>query len=198
MKNAFFAIALLFLPRYEAFAWGQEGHSIIAEIAQRRLSPAALAAINQILGGEVSLASISSWADDVRDQRPETYNWHFVDIPLNQTSYDQNLYCQDVPNRGDCVINAIERTRLMLADATATNNPRAEALKFLVHFVGDVHQPLHTVADNKGENDLPVSFFTDPTSKRREMTNLHAVWDSGLIKNQFWDWGSYVQWIEDN
>jgi hypothetical protein len=67
---------------------------------------------------------------------------------------------------------------------------------FLVHFVGDLHQPLHTVDDNEGENKLPVSFFTDPRQTKRENTNLHAVWDFGLIKSQFWDWGAYVRWIE--
>jgi hypothetical protein len=61
-----------------------------------------------------------------------------------------------------------------------------------------VHQPLHTVADNTGENTLHVSFYADPTNNRQEKTNLHAVWDSGLIRNQFWDWGAYANWIESD
>src|SRR5262249_13977234 len=146
-------------------------------------------------GGEISLASISSWADDVRDARPQTYNWHFVDIPLSRTTYDPALDCRESP-KGDCVIAAIERARTILADKSASTTERGEALKFLVHFVGDLHQPLQTVADNSGENDLKVSFFTDPTGRKREDTNLHAVWDVGLIRNRFWDWGTYVQWIE--
>ena len=198
MKRLIFFVGLLLAPLHAALAWDQEGHSIVAELAQRRLSPAALASVKQILGGEISLASIASWADEVRDQRPETYNWHFVDIPLSQTTYDANLYCRDVGGKGDCAINAIERSRTTLADGTASNEQRAEALKFLVHFVGDLHHPLHTVGDNRGENGLVVSFFTDPTGRKRDTTNLHAVWDSGLIRNQFWAWGAYVQWIESN
>jgi hypothetical protein len=65
----------------QALAWGQEGHSIIAELAQHRLRPRAAAKVSRLLGPGHSLASIGSCADDVRDQRPETYNWHFVDIP---------------------------------------------------------------------------------------------------------------------
>jgi len=66
----------------QALAWGQEGHSIIAEIAQRRLSPDAARGVEQLLGRGHSLASVASWADDVRDMRPETSDWHFVDMPL--------------------------------------------------------------------------------------------------------------------
>src|SRR5262245_39018333 len=71
-----------------ACAWGQEGHSIIAEIAQRRLSPQATAEVARLLGPNHSLASIASWADDIRDERPETYNWHFVDLPITDDHYD--------------------------------------------------------------------------------------------------------------
>lgn len=198
MKRLIVALALLLIQRPDAFAWGPEGHSIVAELAQRRLTPTALAAVKQILGGELSLASLASWADDVREQRPETFNWHFVDIPLSRTNYDPAIDCKPVPGKGDCVIAAIERSRTTLADKTATREQRAEALKFLVHFIGDLHQPLHTVDDNHGENDLKVSFFTDPLNKKREDTNLHSVWDSGLIRNRFFAWGGYVDSIEAN
>jgi hypothetical protein len=66
----------------QALAWGQERHSMIVELAQHRLTPEAAAEVGRLLGQGRSLASVSSWADDVHDQRPETYNWHFVDIPL--------------------------------------------------------------------------------------------------------------------
>jgi len=70
----------------QALAWGQEGHSIIGEVAQHRLTPQAAAAVSRLLGQGRSLASVSSWADDVRDQRPETYNWHFVDMRWRRTA----------------------------------------------------------------------------------------------------------------
>ena len=75
-------VAALWLLAPPAQAWGPEGHSIVAEIAQRRLDPQATEAVAQLLGKNVSLASISSWADDERVKHPETANWHFVDIPL--------------------------------------------------------------------------------------------------------------------
>src|SRR5579871_495112 len=91
----------------QALAWGQEGHSIIAEVAQHRLSPPAAAEVARLLGQGRSLASVSSWADDVRDQRPETYNWHFVDIPLAEDRYDPAKHCKP-SEKGDCVVAELE------------------------------------------------------------------------------------------
>jgi S1/P1 Nuclease len=127
-----------------AFAWGQEGHSIVAEIAQRRLSPQAAAMVSTLLGPGVSLGSIASWADDVRDSRPKTYNWHFVSIPIIRATYDPTVDCKPDPDKGDCVVAEVDRAR---KDMNCATDPvaRAEALKFLVHFVGDLHQPFHTV-----------------------------------------------------
>jgi len=68
---------------------------------------------------------------------------------------------------------------------------------FLVHFVGDLHQPLHTVKDLIGGNLLKVTFFVEPTKKKREKTNLHVVWDTYLIKARYFDWGSYVTFLVD-
>ena len=78
----------MLLPCATAWGWGQEGHSIIAEIAQRRLTPSAVAEVTRLLGHNHSLASVASWADDEKDIRPETSNWHFVDIPINSNSFD--------------------------------------------------------------------------------------------------------------
>lgn len=193
-----FALILALSLTYvqDAKAWGQEGHSIIAEIAHRRILPQTRAAVAAILGDGVSLASVSNWADGVRPQRPKTYKWHFVDIPLAISNYDPNRDCQD-SNEGDCAINAIERNKATLKDSNADPNDRREALRFLVHFVGDLHQPLHTVKEQRGGNDLHVSFFVDPLKMRKEKTNLHTVWDSGLIRASFWNWGAYVDYLMD-
>ena len=80
MRPALASFCLLVLSATSAWAWGQEGHSIIAESAQRRLTPNAIAEVARLLGPNHSLASVGSWADNERDRRPETYNWHFVDI----------------------------------------------------------------------------------------------------------------------
>jgi hypothetical protein len=189
-------LALQCIPAHKALPWGSEGHAIVAEIAQRQLTPEAARKVREILGGNVSLASVASWADDVRLLRAVTANWHFVDIPLDSSDYVPGRDCRDTP-KGDCVIMAIERNKAKLADPAASSADRREALMFLVHFVGDVHQPLHTVKDFVGGNLLKVTFFTEPTKRKREKTNLHVVWDTHLIKSRFFDWGSYVTILVD-
>jgi len=178
-------------PVHEAVGWGASGHSTVAEIAQRRLHPYARRQVKRLLGGEKSLASIASWADDIVLLRPNTFNWHFVNIPYDAADYVPARDCADTP-KGDCVINAIARSRAVLADARAPAQQRAEALKFLVHFVGDLHQPLHvTDRDDAGGNKVAVTFFGTPMS-------LHAVWDYGIIDKHTFDWGQYVDEIERN
>ena len=189
----------------EALAWGQEGHAIVAEIAQRHLSAKARARVATILGSGASLASISTWADDVRGPRDNTYNWHFVDLPLDATTYDEHRDCKLDPQKGDCVIAAVARLRAALASPGTKALARREALKFLVHFIGDLHQPLHTVLEERGGNGLKVKFFKQPngsTPAPKEDTNLHSVWDGGLIRHCVWGWNAYVarlqrEWMPD-
>jgi nuclease S1 len=181
---------------------GRRGTPSFAEIAERHLSPAARAGIADLLGPGVSLASISTWADDVRTERPETFNWHFVDIPLNAAHYDAARDCRPDPERGHCVIAAVARFRAELSDARATLQTRREALKYLVHFIADLHQPLHTVLEDRGGNDLHVRFFVRPSTPNSpspsEDTNLHSVWDGGLIRHCVYDWNAYVAHLEND
>jgi nuclease S1 len=183
----------------EAVAWGPEGHSIVAEIAQRRLSPEAAAMVEQLLGRGHSLASVASWADDVREERPETSNWHFVDIPLAVGKYDAAKVCK-TSEKGDCAVAEIERLRSELR--CASGEQKVEALKFAVHFIGDVHQPLHTVDEAHGGNGIKADIFmrgltcTGTCTPVRISTNLHAAWDYGLINKAVWAWGSYVDRLE--
>jgi len=93
-------------PHHPAGAWGSAGHSIVAEIAQRRLEPAVLEKIKVLLGGEHSLASVSNWADTVALMRPQTRNWHFVNIPLGASGYDSMRDCRETAG-GDCIVQAI-------------------------------------------------------------------------------------------
>jgi hypothetical protein len=186
----------------DALAWGQEGHSIVAEIAQHRLAPAAAAEVERLLGPGRSLASISSWADDVRDQRPKTYNWHFVDIPLAETKYDPDRDCRPT-EKGDCIVAALERLTKDLRCAP-TDDQKRDALRYVVHFVGDIHQPLHTVGEARGGNDIPVEvrFVGAKTCKggacpiHPYRSNLHSVWDGALIRATTWSWGGYVDRLE--
>jgi hypothetical protein len=184
------ALFLVICAPNVALAWGASGHSIVAEIAQRRLEPGVLAKVKELLGGEVALASIASWADDVRPKERKTTNWHFVDIPYDAERYDPARDCQASEETGDCVINALKRLRQTLGDAAAAKEERARALKFIVHFVGDIHQPLHCAERNhdRGGNDVVVWFLKDRMA-------LHAVWDYGVIDKHVFNWGEYVREI---
>lgn len=183
-----------------AFGWGEDGHSIIAEIAQRRLSPDAAGQVAHLLGPGVSLASVASWADDIKSDRRDTYAWHFVDIPLDQSNYDERRDCAPGTS-GDCVVRELQRLRTELRCA-ASDDARRDALRLAVHFVGDVHQPMHTVADRRGGNDLRVrgvmhgQICQGRCEVGDESGNLHALWDSGLIRRTVWDWGAYVARLE--
>ena len=183
-----------------AAAWGPEGHSIVAEIAQRRLSPEGAGLVATLLGRGHSLASIASWPDDIRGERPETYNWHFVDIPIAVPTYSKDRDCKPDSKKGDCIILALGRIKEDLA--CGTGDKRVEALKFAVHFLGDIHQPLHTVDEASGGNGIKVELFmrgetcTGTCEPKRIASNLHSAWDEGLIKAMVWDWGRYVDRLE--
>jgi S1/P1 Nuclease len=190
----------------ETWAWGQEGHSIVAEIAQRRLSPVALQKMNELLVGEfpglpassrIGLASIASWADDYRASHDESRNWHFVDVSYGRDHYDPATDCQLDATYGDCIINAVGRFTAVLGDCSRPAGERRPALKFVAHFIGDLHQPLHaatrvnpdTAADDRSGNEIKVTFLGVPT-------NLHHVWDTDLIMHKVYDWGEYVRLLE--
>lgn len=154
-----------------ACAWGPAGHKIVARIAESRLTSQAAAAVRQILGPGRHLTDIANLADEIRDREPQTEPWHFVNIPLDATSYDP---ARDCP-KGQCIIAAIERFRHELETPGLAPQARFQALHNLVHFVGDLHQPLHC-GDNhdRGGNDVAVEFLDQPS-------NLHRVWDSGIV-----------------
>jgi hypothetical protein len=104
----------------------------------------ARAQVDRLLGSGHPLASVSSWADDVRDARPDPYNCHFVDIQLDETRYDPDKHCNP-PDKGDCVVAALERLKTEFRCAP-TDAERRDALRYVVHFAGDIHQPLSPAA----------------------------------------------------
>lgn len=180
-------LCIVTLLPLQTWAWGAEGHQVVARIAMRQLSQQARQEIRKLLKPNETLASVATWADQVRQARPETRRWHFVDIPLSETSYDPARDCARTPF-GDCIIQsltdsknllaspgALTRYKLALANEQESRQARYEALKFLTHFVGDLHQPLHCADnDDRGGNDVRVTFFGQPS-------NLHKVWDSDII-----------------
>src|SRR5262249_33526538 len=147
-----------------------------------------------------SLASIASWADDVRPQRPATSNWHFVDIPLTSDAYEPARDCKDDPNKGDCIVAELDRVKNELR--CASGDKKIEALKFPVTCVGDIPQPLHTILEDQGGNLIQVDLFTHglictgSCSPTHTHMKFHAAWDTGLIEKTVWDWGAYVDRLE--
>lgn len=185
------------------FGWGVTGHRIIAALAEQRLAqedPQAAAAVRALLGGR-SLADISTWADEVRHDRPQTFNWHFVNIPLSADAYVASRDCAPT-ERGDCAVAEIIRAYELLKKSDAAPLEREEALKFLVHMISDLHQPLHGgYAFDKGGNDIKVTFLGEELAppyregEQRYPWNLHSVWDDGLIKQTGRDEAGYVAYL---
>jgi hypothetical protein len=181
-----FLIAILLGP-VPALAWGPQGHQTVAELADLQLRPAARAEVARLLAGEPSptLAGVSNWADEVRAQNAapvRTNGWHYVNFKGGDCSYVPVRDCPD----GNCVIAAINRNFLVLADRNRPDGERREALKYLVHFVADVHQPLHSSPiDDKGGNEFQISYGG-------EGSNLHRVWDSLILQHGARSPGDYA------
>ena len=153
LVRSLFALLAFFVFVPNAFAWGCKGHQTVALIAEARLSPAARAGAEKILAdapidpalkrycdptGLDPFADSSTWADDYRTQHPETGNWHFIDIPRGASKKNLAQYCP--PSEG-CVTAALVSQIAILRDKNSTAQQRADALRFVLHFAGDIHQP---------------------------------------------------------
>jgi S1/P1 Nuclease len=202
MKRIAAILTLLALSFSQLRAWGPKGHAIIADVASSRLSPVTKKNLRVLLGNQ-SLASISNWADEVRKDRPESFGWHFVDIPKDASGFSEERDCYR-PNdqypgaqtdHHNCIVNRVEMFRQVLADENAPKQDRVEALKFLVHFVGDVHQPLHAVDEARGGNDIKVVVFGSDQCGKYPCT-LHGVWDYSLIERAGYSESKYVHHLK--
>ncbi|WP_339832738.1 S1/P1 nuclease [uncultured Altibacter sp.] len=150
--------------------WGRTGHRATGEIAQEYLTKKAKRAIEALLDGK-SLALVSTYADEIKSDAAykEYAPWHYVNFPFN-SSYDTHPKSE----KGDLYM-AILKCVEILKDAKTTKDQKAFHLKLLVHFIGDLHQPLHVgIADDRGGNQFQVRWFG-------EGTNLHSVWDEKII-----------------
>lgn len=169
MRKLLLAAVLLAAPAPLA-GWSRLGHRVVSRLAEDRLTGDARKAIRDLLDGG-SLSSVATWADSIRGLRPETGSWHFINLPLAASAQEWRRYCPS----DSCVLAALDRFAGVLADRTRPRAERADALRFLVHFVADVHQPLHASNhEDHGGNDLAVLWHD------RTIT-LHAVWDTWLI-----------------
>lgn len=157
-----------------ALAWGKTGHRVVAVIADTQLSGLARAHVREILGGAESLDEAANWPDEMRSDTAPFWQktatpWHYV--TLNGIVYDH------APPQGDA-LEALSRFRSVLRDPKASLADKQLALRFIVHLVGDLHQPLHAgKCCDKGGNDVKVTWFG-------KSTNLHAVWDAQLVDEE--------------
>lgn len=207
MKKLFIIFSLVLTYSSNAFSWGKTGHRIVGEIAQRNLDPKTLKSIRKIAGDE-DLSKMSTWADEIRSDPTMGYSspWHYVSIPNGKTYFDQKR------NKDGDVIEALYRFEDTLRDSKETKEHKLSALKFLIHMMGDLHQPLHVgLAEDRGGNSVRVKWF-------KNETNLHTIWDDELIEfeklsyseyasylNHFskedkkeWEKGSFIDWAKES
>lgn len=184
----FAALLGLVAPAQSALAWGPEGHRLIGEIADRYLSPQARSKVSELLlddrlsdgrrSGRRTLGEVANWADEIKDTgRGRKFSpMHFDDMPLcGRVEYSK--YCR----RGRCATAYLARQLGILSDPSSPPRQRNEALKWVVHLVGDIHQPLHAAGrDDRGGNAVEVAFFGERGADGR--LNLHAVWDFYLLR----------------
>ncbi len=172
MRYLIILLVLLISFTAQADDWGKTGHRATGEIAEQYLNRKARKAIAALLDGE-SLALVSTFADDIKsDKQYRAYGpQHYVNIPFDKT-YDTHPHSE----KGDIIIG-IDNCITILKSDTATKEEKAFQLRMLVHFIGDLHQPLHTgLSEDKGGNDFQVRWYKDGT-------NLHRVWDTQMIES---------------
>jgi hypothetical protein len=180
-----------------AWAWGCDGHQAIAIAAERRLPAATLATLNAVLAASPispalsrfcdkpssPLADAATWADDFRAVDPATGDWHFINVPRasGQPASTYSAFCP----RGDCVVDVIVAQFRILKTAREPAR-KANAVRFLTHFIGDLHQPLHAITNgDRGGNCFPVNDGAGPPledERHNWRPNLHSLWDVELVR----------------
>lgn len=197
----------------DARAWGPEGHAMVGAIATQTLTPAARRAVAQLLrddvgvdgrpSGSATLAQVSNWADEIRGLPAWRASgvYHYDDIPLcgGTNRSDRALWC---PN-GACASGQLTRQLAVLKDRNAPIRSRNEALKWVVHLIGDLHQPLHASNHaDRGGNDVKVRFFGarfgDTVDKKRPRPlRLHGIWDTQIPQRMIGEKGGYHAFLAD-
>ena len=186
------AAALAALICSQALAWGDLGHEVTALIAYRHLSPTARAALDALLANDTDtltagdFASRATWADKYRNAHRETAAWHFVDIEIDRPDLKDACFGFPTLQGGqsasqgpaqDCVVNKIDEFAAELKNPSTPAAERLLALKFLIHFMGDLHQPLHAADHHdRGGNCIGLS------PPQGAQNNLHAYWDVNVVK----------------
>lgn len=194
------ALAASFFVAPSTRSWGCKGHQTVALVAEKHLTPEARQLVEKVLGenqidpklkrycGNATsdlMVDASTWPDDVRNER-HNGPWHYIDIPRGKHKGSLEEYC----GTDGCVTRAIEEQRAILKDKSADPAKRAEAIRYLIHFVGDVHQPLHVIDNgDNGGNCVPVKYLhheplLNSLHPEREdySPNLHQIWDTEIVE----------------
>ena len=183
-SRSLLVLALSLTMAGHAFAWGAQGHEVIATVAWQGLTPQTRQEVTRLLALEPgqTLESVATWADEHRS--PATGVWHYINFPRTSCQYAPERDCPG----GRCVVAAIAHQAAVFA-SHANDAERLKALKYLVHLVGDVHQPLHAgYQDDRGGNRFQLQAWM-------HAKNLHAVWDSGLLRNVDLDNHAFAAWV---
>jgi hypothetical protein len=194
--RAAFAAALLALSAH-VFAWGPEGHRMVGDIATGLLTAKTRAQVSELLrndrlaDGELSgrrtLGELANWADEIKDFEwgRRRSSWHYDDVPLCRVP-EYAKYCRG----GRCASAQLARQIEVLGDPRAKPRSRNEALKWIVHLIGDIHQPLHAAdRGDRGGNKVQVSFFGQRENPPYGSLNLHAIWDVQMVSRLVADRG---------
>jgi len=187
IKKQFLTLCLLVLT-ISVSAYDAVGHRIIADIAYQNLTEKARTQVDKVLGKH-GIIYFATWADDVRsDANYEySYKWHFQDLDDNMTSADIKKLWDNPTSEGEHLFFAIQT----LTQRLKKDNNDAEALKFIVHLIGDLHQPLHLGRkDDLGGNKIDVNWFG-------RKTKLHAIWDGSLIESQRMSYSEFSKYLQD-
>ncbi|MCL1077342.1 hypothetical protein D5R81_05790 [Parashewanella spongiae] len=181
-----FTSLVVFLTCFEVSAFGRNGHRIVAEIAEQYLTVNAHAQLMKITSG-IPLARLSTWPDEIKSDKNWRHAsaWHYINV-------EDDADWEKLPrsSAGD-ILEALERFENQLSDSSLSNEKRWQALAFLIHFMGDLHQPLHVSrAADKGGTSIPVKWFGETNRY-----NFHNVWDTLIIEHQQLSYTEYVDFL---
>ncbi|WP_440056677.1 S1/P1 nuclease (plasmid) [Pseudoalteromonas sp. T1lg65] len=193
-SSLIFALSLALLPVKEAFSWGQNGHRIIGEVAEAHLTETTKTKIVALLEGD-SLAEVSTWADEMRSSsdvfwRKKSSKWHYINIDNPEHMHEHVDTSIDSKEKVKHILDGMHYSINVLQSKSTSIDEKRFAFRFLVHLVGDSHQPFHAGrAEDRGGNKIKVKFFGSDT-------NLHSTWDSKLIESENLSFTEFTRFIQ--
>ncbi|QCE35185.1 hypothetical protein FAI40_07505 [Acetobacteraceae bacterium] len=183
---SFFFFCLLLMPQ-KSFAWGAEGHAIVAELAMHCLPEAKQAKIKALLKEDksllvpTSLEGEASFPDSYWPLHPETLPWHYVNNDWKHPNVLSACPPIESAEKGGCVLNRIEYFRKILKDQNASLEKKLFALQFIIHLVGDMHQPLHAISDKDRGGTQKFAVVSGQLVPTNFASSLHTYWDTNFI-----------------